>query len=220
MLERAGGLDEMRKVAEHAKIVLAKDILARIAEQGNAVHISLDLETTQKLTDALNILELRVLDLSHIWRRKPLSQEGKDLRECASLVFDIRRVLPMGETKEECVKKVICLAAAGILGDRTSDVSRYLNENKWPVPDTMAAPSDVNIDWPRLVLFNVANAFLCVVRKKNWKDLQTVAHAIAMLRENQKKYEGEYLRQNNGIRQAAPFELVAFYQLAKAIEIL
>jgi superfamily II DNA/RNA helicase len=220
LLERAGGLDEMRKVAERAKIVLAKDILTHIAEQNGKIHIPLDLETMQKLTDALNILELRVLDLSHIWRRKPLSQEGKDLRECASLVFDIRRVLPMGKTTEECVKKFICLAAAGVLGDRTSDVRRYLNENEWPVPDTMVAPSDVDTDWPRLVLFNVAKAFLCVVRKKDWKDIHTVAHAIAMLRENQKKYEGEYLRQNNGIRQAAAFELVAFYQLAKAIEIL
>jgi hypothetical protein len=35
----------------------------------------------------------------------------------------------------------------------------------------------------------------------------------------QKKHEGEYLRQNNGVRQAAAFELAAFYQLAKAIEI-
>jgi len=220
LLERAGGLDEMREVAKHAKIVLAKDILTRIAEQNNRIHIPLDLETMQKLTDALNILELRVLDLSHIWRRKPLSQEGKDLRECASLVFDIRRVLPMGKTTEECIKRVICLTAAGVLGDRTSDVRRYLNENEWPVPDTIVTPSDIDIDWPRQILFNVAKAFLCVVRKKDWKDLHTVAHAIAMLRENQKKFEGEYLRQNNGIRQAAAFELVAFYQLAKAIEIL
>jgi hypothetical protein len=105
----------MHRVTEQAKIVLAKGILARIAGQNNAVHIPLDLETTQKLTDALHVLELRVFDLSHIWRRKPLSQEGKVLRECVSMVFDIRRVLPMGKTTEECVKKVICLTAAGVL---------------------------------------------------------------------------------------------------------
>jgi hypothetical protein len=220
LLERAGGLDEMRKAAEQAKIVLAKRILARIAGQRNAVHISFDSEIKQKLTDALQVLELRVFDLSHIWRRKPLSQEGKDLRECASLVFDIRRVLPMEETAEERVKKIICLAAAGVLGERVADVRRYLDENEWPVSDKMIAPSDINTDWPRLVLFNVANAFLYVVRKKNWGDLHSVAHAISMLRENLKKYEDEYLRQNNGIRQAAAFELIAFYQLAKAIEIL
>lgn len=220
LLERAGGINEMRKAAEQAKIILAKDILAHISKQSNVVHAPLDLETIQKLTDALHVLELRVFDLSHIWRRKPLSQEGKDLRECASLVFDIRRILPMEKTTEEHIKQVICLAAAGVLGDRTVDVRRYLNENEWPVPDTIVPQSDIDTDWPRLVLFNVTNAFLCVVRKKNWNDLHAVAQAITMLRENQKKYESGYLQKNNGIRQAAAFELVAFYQLARAIELL
>ena len=33
-------------------------------------------------------------------------------------------------------------------------------------------------------------------------------------------YEREYLQQENGLRQVAAIELVAFYQLAKAVEML
>ena len=49
---------------------------------------------------------------------------------------------------------------------------------------------------------------------------RAVARAIAELRDSQRLYEREYLQQENGLRQVAAIRLVAFYQLAKAVEML
>ncbi|MDR1915849.1 MAG: DEAD/DEAH box helicase [Synergistaceae bacterium] len=218
LLEKAGGIDALQDVAKQAKVVLAKTILKRIADHNDSTSLQLEPEQVRRLEDALHLSELRVLDLSRAWQRDSRSKEGLELRKFASIAFDIRRVLLMGETEDERVKNAIRLAAVGVLGDRSSDVRRWLNENAWTVPETDSKRDGAN--WPRLVLFNVANAFLRVVRKKDWGDLNEVARAINELRKNQKQYEKDYLHQENGIRQVAAIELVAFYQLARAVEML
>ena len=216
IIAKAGGQDALNCTAHHAKVLLAKTVLKRIADRDSTSLIPIPPETVESLEEALSLIELRCLDLSAAWRRDSHSNEGVELRDYCSLAFEIRRLLPLGESEETCVKNSIRMATVGVLGDRSADVKRYLNENNWPIPELNT--DDVN--WPKLVLFRVADAFLRVVRKNSWNDLHAVAKAVIELRESQQLYEKEYLLQTNGIRQVAAIELVAFYQLAKAIEML
>ncbi|MBS3986289.1 MAG: DEAD/DEAH box helicase [Selenomonadales bacterium] len=216
LIARSGGRDALAHAAYRAKVTLAKTVLKRIADRDPTASLSMQPEEIQALEEALHLIELRCLDLAAAWRKDMRHALGVEFRDYCSLAFDIRRVLPLADEEEERVKNAIRLAAVGVLGDRSADIRRYLSENSWPVPelDTRVA------GWPKTVLFQVADAFLRVVRKKSWDDLRQVAGAIAGLRQNQHLYEQDYLQQENGLRQVAAIELVAFYQLAKAVEML
>jgi hypothetical protein len=216
LIAKTGGRQALDRAAHDAKVLLAKTVLKRIADRDSSAFISIPVDTVKTLEETLHLIELRCLDLEIAWRRDVRSDEGIEFRDYCSLAFDIRRVLSFGKTEEACVKGVIRLAALGVLGDRSADIRRYLNENTWPIPELNAEDAG----WPKLVLYRVADAFLRVVRKKNWDDLREVARAIAELRQNQKLYEREYLQQENGLRQVAAMELVSFYQMAKAVEML
>jgi hypothetical protein len=216
LISKNGGEQPLIDAAEQAKILLAKNILYRIADGTSVLNYPLASEKQVQLEEALAIIELRCLDLADSWRRDAYSKFGIEFRKYCSLAFDIRRILPFAATPEEQLKNTLRLAVTGVLGDRNADIRRYLNENNksWHSLDFPKT------DWPRIVLFNVATAFLFIIRKNNWGDINSVAQAITMLRAQQKEYEQSYLQQENGIRQIAAFELVVFYQLAKAIEML
>ncbi|MDR1870951.1 MAG: DEAD/DEAH box helicase [Deltaproteobacteria bacterium] len=216
LINKTGVRETLTQASFHAKALLAKTTLKRIAERDPTLLASIQPDMRRDLEEALYLIELRCLDLAVAWRRDIRSNEGIEFRNYCSLAFDIRRTLPLGKTDDDRVKGAIRLAAVAVLGDRNSDIRRYLNENTWPVSEV--SPEDTG--WPKLVLFRVANAFLLVVRKRNWDDLRAVAESIASLRQNQQLYERDYLQQDNGLRQVAAFELVAFYHLAKAVEIL
>lgn len=216
LIAKCGGRQVLNERAHTARVAMAKGILQRIATQSQETSFSLSAGHLQTLEDSLNLIELRCLDLAVAWRRNSKSDEGIEFRDYCSLAFDIRRVLPTAETDEDNVKNALRLAAVGILGDRSADIRRYLNENTWPVPHVEPKRDG----WPKTVLFHVADAFLRVVRKKDWNDLRAVAQGVAKLREDQQHYEQGYLSQENGLRQIAAIELVSFYQLAKAVEML
>jgi superfamily II DNA/RNA helicase len=216
LLAKQGGEQPLRDAAHQAKILLAKNILRRIADGTSVKPLLITPSDQVHLEDALSLLELRCLDLSDSWRRNTKSDRGIEFRNFCSLAFDIRRTLPIAHSPDEQIKDVLRLAIVGILGDRNADIRRYLNENEsnWR---SLEFPQD---NWSRIVFFNIAIAFLCIVRKNNWADINAAAEAITKLRAKQKEFEEEYLKQENGIRQVAAFELVAFYQLAKATELL
>ncbi|MFP4166827.1 MAG: DEAD/DEAH box helicase [Opitutales bacterium] len=216
LIAKAGGRESLAGTAAHANVLLAKQILGRIEEGKQGSQDFSSPGDTQRLEEALHLIELRCLDLSRAWRRDVKSKEGVEFRDFCSLAFDIRRVLPFREDADQRVKDAIRLAAVGVLGERTADIRRFLIENPWAVPSC----DDPEMSWPRRVLFTVANAFLRVVRKKDWNDLHAAAEAIRSLRECQQTFEKEYLAAENGQQQAAALELVAFYHLAKAVEIL
>ena len=216
LIAKAGGHELLNSKTHDARVLIAKNVLKRIADRDSNSCLSIPLETKRNSEEVLHLIELRCLDLAVAWRRDVQSKEGNEFRKNCSLAFDIRRMLSLEENEEVRVKSTIRLVTVGILGDRSADVRRYLNEIEWPVPEIEAN----SVAWPKLVLFNVANAFLRVVRKQNWDDLYAVADAISSLRESQKIYEEKYLEQENGFQQVAAFELIAFYQLARAVEML
>jgi len=216
LIAKTGGRQALDRTAHDAKVLLAKTVLKRIADRDSSAFISVSPNLVKSLEETVHLIELRCLDLEIAWRRDSRSDEGIEFRDYCSIAFDIRRVLSFGKTEEACVKGAIRLAAIGVLGDRSADIRRYLNENTWPIPELNAEEAG----WPKIVLYRVADAFLRVVRKKNWDDLREVARAIEELRQHQQVYEREYLQKENGLRQVAAMELVSFYQMAKAVEML
>lgn len=216
LIAKTGGRQALDRTAHDSKVLLAKTVLKRIADRDSTAFISMSPDLAKNFEETLSLIEMRCLDLEIAWRRDSRSDKGVEFRDYCSLAFDIRRVLPLGKSEEACVKGAIRLAALGVLGDRSADIRRYLNENTWPIPELNAEEAE----WPKLVLYRVADAFLRVVRKKNWADLREVARAIAELRQHQQVYEWEYLQEENGLRQVAAMELVSFYQMAKAVEML
>ena len=216
LISKSGGRQQLNNAARIAKVRLAKTILQRIADGRAAKSLPFPSDEKATLEDALALIELRCLDLADRWRRDASSEHGVEFREYCSLAFDIRRVLANSVSPEEQLKNTMRLAIVGMLGDRSSDVRRYLNENE----DAWYSLDYPKSDWPRIVLYNVATAFLFTVRKNTWSDISKVAEAIETLREQQTEYEQSYLQQENNIRQVAAFELIAFYQLAKATELL
>jgi superfamily II DNA/RNA helicase len=216
LLEKNGGKQSLQDVAYQAKIMLAKNILRRIADGPEAEPLSIEASEQTALEDALALIELRCLDLSDAWRRDARSVPGIEFRDFCSLAFDIRRVLAVDRTPDEQIKNILRLATVGVLGDRNADIRRYLNEN-----ETRWTSLDISQnDWPHMVLFNITIAFLRIVRKNNWADINAAAKAITILRDTQKEFEQKYLQKENSTRQAAALELVAFYQLARATELL
>lgn len=211
-----GGKKLLLDSAQQAKVHLAKNILCRIADRTSAPTNLMDPGEQSQLEETLALLELRCLDLADTWRRDPLSEAGIEFRNYCSIAFDIRRALPCDMSLEERLKNTLRLAAVGILGDRNADIRRYLNENE----ENWLSLDFPKRDWPRMVLCNLSTAFLCIVRKNNWHDINKVAEEISELRAQQKEYERKYLQQENNGVQAAAFELVAFYQLAKATDLL
>ncbi len=216
LIEKAGGKEHLSDMESTVKALLAKNVLKSVAGGDAQVPEPIDAATTKSLQETLHLLELRCIDLARAWQHDSRSAAGVEFRESCSCAFDIRRILPPAELAQDRVKDALRLAAAGILGDRSDDVRRHLSEIDWPVPAT----SEQDAGWPQMVLFGVADAFLRVARKQSWDDLRAVARAIGTLRNSQKSCEQEYLQQENGIRQVAALELVALYQLAKAVEIL
>ena len=143
-------------------------MLKRIANRDSTALIPVPLEAAGGEEEALQLIELRCLDLAVAWRRDVRSNEGMEFRDYCSLAFDIRRVLPLGENEDARVKGAIRFAAVGVLGDRSADIRRYLSENIWPVPPVKSDEAG----WPRKQFsFEWGMQLLRVVRKKNWDDL-------------------------------------------------
>jgi len=128
LLEKSGGKKQLLETSQQAKVLLAKNILHRIAD--SAYNVNLLNGEQSHLEDALALIELRCLDLADDWRRKPHSEAGKEFCEYCSLAFDIRRALPDAPSPEEQLKNTLRLAMTGVLGDRNVDIRRFLNENE------------------------------------------------------------------------------------------
>lgn len=217
ILEKIGGKQSIQAQAEAAKVVLAKTVLAQIAAKSRNATAALEQDTVTRMEQALALAELRAIDLMSEWKRDPQSKQGIEFREFCSLAFELRRVLPAPKQYEDNLKFMILLACVGVLGDRTTDVRRYFKDNPWVIPDVN---NMARATWAHRLFYGTADAFLRIVRKEGWADLEAVANRIQELREGQKQFEKDYLRQENGIQQAAALELVAFYHLAKATELL
>jgi RAD3-like DEAD/DEAH box helicase/helicase-like protein len=153
-------------------------------------------------------LELAVIDL--------LDNEGEvnTLRKVSAEAFQLLRVLPRPESPLEAAKACLRLACLGVLGERGVDARRVLKESPWPL-----LPLDSD-SWGERALATILEVWLRIIRKDGWTDLDSVQNLVVVLRQQQTNYETEYLEGLQSTARTAAWELVAFYHLSKAAELL
>lgn len=139
-----------------------------------------------------------------------------ELRRLCSLAFGLRRALPAPREPEERLEFAAVLACEGILAGRIADVRRWLKE---ALPEALGeGGAGAGAAWDKLLFSGVVGAFLETVAADGPAGLRAARDRIRRLRESQPQFEPAYLKQRNGIRQAAALELVACYHMAKAVE--
>lgn len=153
-------------------------------------------------------LELAVIDL--------LDNEGEinALRKVSAEAFQLLRVLPRPESSLEAAKDCLRLACLGVLGERGVDARRVLKESPWPL-----LPLDSD-SWGERTLATILEVWLRIIRKDGWSDLDAVQNLVVTLRQQQTNYEAEYLEGQQSTARTAAWELVAYYHLSKAAELL
>lgn len=199
-------LDSLQDGLELAQNEANKALLYKALLQ-TAVDIDFDL-----IERNAQALELVVLDLLI----DGISEGNQDqLRDCAAGAFRLFRVLPDKPEPITQAEQVLRYCALAVIGDKGADATRMLREKTWP---TLPLGS---VSWGERTWATVLELWLRVIRKHGWKDRDVVLELIADLRLSQNQFEAEYLQTHSGINaKIAAMELIAFYHLAKAAEIM
>ncbi|PLV21023.1 DEAD/DEAH box helicase [Pseudomonas guariconensis] len=103
------------------------------------------------------------------------------------------------------------LGVSGLLAERSAETRLHLKKLD-------ISTSSYGGDWLKTVFNNIASAFALLVRKSNgWSDIQQALSAIEQLKNDQRKYEDQYLDQitdrDNQTKEA--LVLLGFYNLAQ-----
>lgn len=137
-----------------------------------------------------------------------------DVRKTASDAFQLLRAIAPPKPPLERQEWLLRLACQAVLGDRSADVRRLLSGESWE----SATSYD---DWGSKVRSSIYSAWLRIIRKRGWDDLQAVQIDVVDLRARQGEFERQYLeRQEQGATHSAAWELVTLYHLAKAADLL
>lgn len=137
------------------------------------------------------------------------------LRKVAEETFQIARALPIPDNPLPALKWLVRLGCTAYLGDRFSDFRRIVK--KYQTPDDLLNSTD----WGIRVWSTVLDVWIRLLRKNGWEDLNLVQQNIHSIRGDQGEFEPSYLKIAESNLDARPaWELVAYYHLAKAAEVL
>jgi len=172
---------------------------------------SLSDEEYELLERALEAYELILIDL---WDNEEKKIEFSTFnKKC----FDILQVFPIPSDDVSKIKHVLKLVIYSYLGEKWEDGRRFLveEENVWKVR------IDEGNSWDEILFKRIYLAILYLVRKSSWEDLRNAIELINKLREEQKKYEKDYLSSiEPEFKRGAALEIASFYHLARSVEIL
>ena len=196
--------DEIRKRAE--EIISEKKFENKLFGK----H-ALTQEERELLERILEIYELTIIDL---WDKEEKKNEFSTLsKKC----FDILQILPLPQGDISKIKHILKLVAYSYLGEKWEDGRRFLKEEK----NTCEIEINDENTWDERLFKKTYLAILYLVRKDSWEDLSNAVNLINELRDEQKKYEEEYLNSvETEFKKGAALELASFYHFAKSIEIL
>jgi replicative superfamily II helicase len=137
----------------------------------------------------------------------------------AHRAFGLRRVLPISNEKPESyIFHVLHLGGLGYCGDRWPDLRRWLEENS--INNLIHEKFSLTADntWDQHLLYELYDAWVRLLRKKGWDDLDHIGTIIISLRKQQKQFEKNYLNETENNNQSRALRLVALYHWAKATE--
>lgn len=135
-----------------------------------------------------------------------------ELREAAERAFETARARHDQIDGSAWARRRLVTACFGVIADRTPDVSRYLRAD--PV-----LPASSGTTWGERVSASITRAWLLLLRKQGWADLDAVQEEVVALRAQQADAEQSFLEDADNPRNEA-WSLVAQYHLAKAAELL
>ena len=149
------------------------------------------------------------------------TQEQDALRaQCAAgafRAFSYRRLLPIPTANADRLFHILHLASLSYCGDRWSDIRRWFVENT----AAAEAPSVAEQPWDIRLLYRLFECWVRLLRKDGWDDLDRIREIIAGLREDQGQFERGLLDSgSNSLDRAMALRLVAFYNWARATELL
>lgn len=133
----------------------------------------------------------------------------------ANKAFGLMRVLPIPEDTDQRVFHVLHMAGLAYAGDRWTDLRRWFEEHE----QQLQVPSVADVAWNKRVVFRLFDAWVRLLRKRSWDDLDQIAEIIVGLRHDQASHERDFLDQAQGVaRQSEAIRLVSLYHWAKATE--
>lgn len=175
---------------------------------------ALQLDCTHRVADeelrsVASALELAVYDLMDDEDRRG------ELRAAAAQTFQVARALKLPAEPMGQAAWLIRLGCLAVLGDRGADIRRQMIDAG--IPELPVASSD----WGERVWANILDAWLRLLRKDGWGDLDAVQERVSALRRDQAAHEPDFLTNLETRREVGPaWQLIAEYHLAKAAEVL
>lgn len=131
--------------------------------------------------------------------------------------FELNRVLLIPDDPDQRLFHTFHLFGLAYAGERWTDLKRWLEENK----SKLQAPSIAGVPWNKRVVYRLYDAWVRLIRKNSWDDLQQISEIIAGLRKDQTSYEKQFIdKAENSAKQGEAVRLVALYHWAKATECL
>lgn len=109
------------------------------------------------------------------------------------------------------------LSALACCGDCWTDLKRIYDDCSGKI-DSLSP--DQTTDWDQRILFRLFDCWVSLFRKDSWSELTNIATAISKLRDEQARYEGDYLKADLSNENARAMGLLSLYHLARATELL
>ena len=173
-------------------------------------------EQNKKIVKVIKLLELIIVDLQdkNIEDREDVERE---LAIMCQYSFLLLRALDIPNNDIDKIKYIYKIITYSYMGEKWESGRRFIIEND--VLCRVEIKEDE--DWNITIFKKIYLAFLYLVRKDSWNDLNKAMEYISELREEQITYEKIYLNSLDDVElQSASYELVALYHLAKAVDLI
>lgn len=175
-----------------------------------------DFGPIEQLATAYEIAALEGLDsIIHPSNNKESIYLQSQAEAGAYQAFELRRVIPLGLNNDKRIFDILHLSGLAYCSDRWTDLRRWFTTN----PSHFEIPSLDNASWEKRLLYKIFDAWILLLRKNSWEDLEKISQIIVDLRKEQAIYETEYLEKSTNTK-SSYLQLVALYHWAKATEIL
>lgn len=199
-----------------------RDILDRIDALIQKAIISLRFDSIvlseneiQLLEKAKSLTEIKIIELLD-------NKDGEKFKALCSTYFDIASFLLLknnylNENKEYFAFEIIKLISIAYLGEEWHKLRRLFNENI----NLVSSIKNSAEKWNEKVLYTIVYTNVLLVTKRNWEDVNNIIVQINQLRNLQKEYEENYLK--NIEEENRPFaagELFSLYNFARVVELI
>ncbi len=207
--------DSRDKILKNAEEYFALKSLIGILPSADKVKV--DFDKLERLSLAYELTAIEGLEsLINFARTEAGYKNKKQTQAGAYRAFDLLRILPIPhESHEKRIYHILHIAGIAYCGDRWTDLRRWMNENEI----TQEIPSVINSTWDQRLLFRIFDAWVSLLRKRDWDDLNRISVLIKSLQDEQILFEGDFIKENsmsNG--ESSVLRLVALYHWAKATE--